>query len=510
MATEINAEDISSSTIDPLSVPSAEEINNNGSSTVVNDVKSLKKTEAEEFGFQRPEMFSLNLSNTVDPYHRHMFLVYKNVENWEPIIEKADKDSLPGFLAAALHSHAEKTTIKTRMTICEGPYGTESSDGDVFLFPEMVKYRGLTSNDVDKFVEDVLVNGKDWVSGTVERLEGSYVFVCSHGSRDKRCGVCGPELTEKFKEEIELRGMKDQVFVAPCSLVGGHKYAGNLIIFSRNSTGEVTGHWYGYAAPEDVPAMLDQHIGKGDVIQKLWRGEMLAFPTEDSQKVAEERPESSSRRGSCILGYRNPVVVLLGADSMEIHGVQPIDGVTKLLQFGKVTTVRCGVREDYLFMDRLIRSELRRRKRVGEGPMTASQLAVFTYTHCSNEARILDCEYLFASIEQNPDWVSYGPPLPQDVPMLYMANQHVGEAVPMEEWHAEGSSAHLALEVLLDNHTLEMELQETVNWAVKAYLKASTVPCTGGKIKIVAITVDEGYELVVDKDVDVLRLEMDD
>lgn len=113
MATEINAEDISSSTIDPLSVPSAEEINNNGSSTVIDDVvESLKKTEAEEFGFQRPEMFSLNISNTVDPYHRHMFLVYKNVENWEPIIEKADKDSLPGFLAAALKSHAEKTTIK--------------------------------------------------------------------------------------------------------------------------------------------------------------------------------------------------------------------------------------------------------------------------------------------------------------------------------------------------------------------------------------------------------------
>ncbi|XP_026443873.1 altered inheritance of mitochondria protein 32-like isoform X1 [Papaver somniferum] len=290
MATEINAEDISSSTIDPLSVPSAEEINNNGSSTVIDDVvESLKKTEAEEFGFQRPEMFSLNISNTVDPYHRHMFLVYKNVENWEPIIEKADKDSLPGFLAAALKSHAEKTTIKTRMTICEGPYGTESSDGDVFLFPEMVKYRGLTSNDADKFVEDVLVNGKDWVSGTVERLEGSYVFVCSHGSRDKRCGVCGPELIEKFKEEIESRGMKDQVFVGPCSHVGGHKYAGNLIIFSCNSTGEVTGHWYGYATPEDVPAMLDQHIGKGDVIEKLWRGQMLAFPTEDSQKVAEEK-----------------------------------------------------------------------------------------------------------------------------------------------------------------------------------------------------------------------------
>ncbi|MCL7029972.1 hypothetical protein MKW94_022860 [Papaver nudicaule] len=290
MATEINAEEISSSTIDPLSVPSAEEIKSG--STVVEDavLESPKKTEAEEFGFQRPEMFSLPLGNTIDPYHRHMFLVYKNVENWAPMIEKTEKDSLPGFLAAALKSHADKTSIKTRMTICEGPFGTDSSDGDVFVFPEMVKYRGLTKDDADKFVEDVLVNGKDWVSGPVEQLEGSYVFVCAHNSRDKRCGVCGPELIEKFKEEIELRGMKNQVFVGPCSHVGGHKYAGNLIIFSLNSTGEATGHWYGYATPEDVPAMLDQHIGKGEVIEKLWRGQMVAVPTEDSQKVVEEKP----------------------------------------------------------------------------------------------------------------------------------------------------------------------------------------------------------------------------
>lgn len=92
-------------------------------------------------------------------------------------------------------------------------------------------------------MEDVLVSGKNWLYGSVEPLEGSYVFVCSHGSRDKRCGVCGPALIEKFKEEIGLRGMKDQVFVSPCSHVGGHKYAGNLIIFSRNFAGEVMGHW---------------------------------------------------------------------------------------------------------------------------------------------------------------------------------------------------------------------------------------------------------------------------
>ncbi|CAK7328130.1 unnamed protein product [Dovyalis caffra] len=31
------------------------------------------------------------------------------------------------------------------------------------------------------------------------------------------------------------------------------------------------GHWYGYVTPEDVPEILDQHIEKGIVIERIWR-----------------------------------------------------------------------------------------------------------------------------------------------------------------------------------------------------------------------------------------------
>lgn len=96
---------------------------------------------------------------------------------------------------------------------------------------------------MDSFVEDVLIKGGEWASGKIEALMGSHVFVCCHGSRDRRCGVCGPALVKKFQEEIESRGLKDQVFVSPCSHIGGHKYAGNLIIFTSRVQAKVTGHW---------------------------------------------------------------------------------------------------------------------------------------------------------------------------------------------------------------------------------------------------------------------------
>ncbi|KAK8939312.1 hypothetical protein KSP40_PGU004605 [Platanthera guangdongensis] len=32
----------------------------------------------------------------------------------------------------------------------------------------------------------------------------------------------------------------------------------------------VEGEWYGYVGPDDVPALLEQHIGKGEIIDHLW------------------------------------------------------------------------------------------------------------------------------------------------------------------------------------------------------------------------------------------------
>lgn len=249
------------------------------------------------YGFDRPEMFSLSLANTVDSYDRHVFLCYKNPESWPSSVENSDADPLPKLLASALKARKDDIPLKTRLTICGGCNGTECSDGDVYIFPEMAKYRGLKEADVDAFVDDVLVNGRTWASQVPETLVGAYVFVCAHANRDKRCGVCGPVLIEKFKDEIGSRGLNDQVFVSACSHVGGHKYAGNLIIFGTNAEGKVTGDWYGYVTPSDVQDLLDVHIGKGEIIEKLWRGQMglkVEAPEKEVSKPLTENIEEKT------------------------------------------------------------------------------------------------------------------------------------------------------------------------------------------------------------------------
>lgn len=101
----------------------------------------------------------------------------------------------------------------------------------------------MTILGVIDFVEQVLVKEAEWPDRSAETMRGSYVFVCAHGSRDRRCGVCGPVLVGKFEEEVGLCGLRGQVCIKACSHLGGHKYAGNVIIFSRDIKGVVHGHW---------------------------------------------------------------------------------------------------------------------------------------------------------------------------------------------------------------------------------------------------------------------------
>ncbi|WOH05077.1 hypothetical protein DCAR_0624489 [Daucus carota subsp. sativus] len=256
-------------------------------------VAVLDGEDSVSFGFERPEMHSANLSGTVQPpYDRHVFLCYRTYDAWPARIETSDADPLPKLLAETYKARKNDVQVKTRITVCEGRDGTELVDGDVLIFPDMIKYRGLTETGVESFVEDVLVNGKPWTAGVQEVLAGSHVFICAHNSRDRRCGVCGPALIEKFIEEIKLKGLKNQVMVSACSHIGGHKYAGNLIIFSEDSEGKVSGHWYGYVAPDDVPELLDQHIGKGEIIERIWSiGEQKLSNENDMKNDFEKEAE---------------------------------------------------------------------------------------------------------------------------------------------------------------------------------------------------------------------------
>ena len=130
------------------------------------------------------------------------------------------------------------------------------------------------------------------------------ILICGHDSRDTRCGVLGPLLQEEFdnciKEGLSKvfnRGLKltmnpmdrkensqhplRKIKVALTSHVGGHAFAGNVIIYIPNGfrleNREVSplagkGIWYGRVEPRHVQGILKETVIDGRLIEELLRG----------------------------------------------------------------------------------------------------------------------------------------------------------------------------------------------------------------------------------------------
>ncbi|XP_051114612.1 altered inheritance of mitochondria protein 32-like isoform X2 [Andrographis paniculata] len=259
------------------------------------DIVTKEKMIAQ-YGFDRDEMYQSKLAGTVDPYDRHVFLCYGSAESWPPRLEDSVDDSFPRLFAAALKARKDEIKLKTRMTIFEEYREANLSSGDILIFPDMVIYRGVQDSEIDSLVEDVLVKELPW-HRSAEQLDGSYVFVCAHSKRDNRCGVCGPILVEKFRE-IGNKELGEEVTVAACSHVGGHKYAGNVIIFSAGRDGKVDGNWYGYVTPNDVPDLIKKQIVNGQIIDRIWRGGM----TQNAKEPENGKVSELAANGTCCQG----------------------------------------------------------------------------------------------------------------------------------------------------------------------------------------------------------------
>lgn len=110
---------------------------------------------------------------------------------------------------------------------------------------------------------------------TPQPISHPVILICGHGGRDARCGTLGPILQQQFREELERKGVRGEV--AQISHIGGHKYAGNVIVYLPPGWGEGnklagSGIWYGRVGPEQVEGVVSETVLKGRVVGELLRG----------------------------------------------------------------------------------------------------------------------------------------------------------------------------------------------------------------------------------------------
>ncbi|KAG6030141.1 hypothetical protein E4U40_000100 [Claviceps sp. LM458 group G5] len=181
------------------------------------------------------------------------------------------------------------------------------------------------------------------ILSSVQDVRDVMVLICGHGGRDARCGTYGPLLRdefetklaqagikvargavevhvekkatpwektqktkeapwwEKFKQEAMEKGKKT-ARVGLISHIGGHSFAGNVIIYIppdyKGPGGEKhelagCGIWYGRVEPKHVEGLIEETIVKGVVIQDMCRGIL-----DSERKIDRMRPNEKQAKAA--------------------------------------------------------------------------------------------------------------------------------------------------------------------------------------------------------------------
>jgi len=201
------------------------------------------------------------LLGTVKLYHHHL-LVCTGSQDWPEKIETGG-----GFLQTLTKAIAQRgadMSTLTKVTACDE--STSGSGYDILVFPDNVRYQGVQESDIALLVEEQLLNERIAAAIPHQALTKQYLVVCTHGRRDIRCGECGPPLVEALKTAIATQQLADKMVVCGGSHVGGHMFAGNVLVYP-------TGDWYGYVTSADVSRLIE-HVTQGQIVEDLWRGRM--------------------------------------------------------------------------------------------------------------------------------------------------------------------------------------------------------------------------------------------
>ncbi len=160
-----------------------------------------------------------------------------------------------------------------------------------FLLPEPPHgTHGVLSSAYERSLE--VTQGASLRSGWRD-VDEVIILICGHGGRDERCGAMGPLLRSEFEKVLRQKCFsidesatsnvplsRKIARVGLISHIGGHRYAGNVIIYIPPTFQEKSGPfplagkgiWYGRVEPRHVEGIVGETILGGRVIAELFRG----------------------------------------------------------------------------------------------------------------------------------------------------------------------------------------------------------------------------------------------
>eukprot|EP01135_Chromosphaera_perkinsii_P010800 Nk52_evm1s2235 gene=Nk52_evmTU1s2235 len=214
------------------------------------------------------------LQGTVKTHSRLVVVDTGEEEGWGRVI--GDTNAFIGALLREFKKGKEKGRAGVRVVACAGGRKTEGGGGggyDVMVFPDQVRYPGVDVPQVKGLVQAITSDSRGTgIKGNgllKEDLILPQVFVCCHSSRDARCGVHGHRLyqhlingdaekggregeggTDPATKSRDLAELREAGYeIRKISHIGGHKYAGNVLVFPQN-------RWYGGVTVDNLPEVV--------------------------------------------------------------------------------------------------------------------------------------------------------------------------------------------------------------------------------------------------------------
>ena len=196
-----------------------------------------------------------------------MLLGGTSPDSWTDKLEDED-DSLFAKFNTSLKSLEDKTILSMSHRDSTVENNIVEEHVDVVDLNSWKRYSGIHQNNLQELVQ--IIGAPNSANDSLKKNDiqaKSIILICSHMKRDKRCGFIGPMLFQEVMESLKTLDLDKDVEVHQTSHFGGHKFAGNMIIYPQ-------GVWYGRVTPCDVKPILEELFLRKRVIKELFRGSL--------------------------------------------------------------------------------------------------------------------------------------------------------------------------------------------------------------------------------------------
>lgn len=218
------------------------------------------------------------------------FLVSTGKTDWEHDAFEANGTLLPTF-NSNVDKFSKNFGLVTKCNVTNESLNFEDAEClslnklDLLIMPWFVWIKGITDANIDKVFTEIgkLVQNKDsestkgdeaeiliktlnGVDGVkvIKDVNSSIILLCSHRTRDKKCGITAPIMKKEFDSQLrDLELYRDQgddrpngVKVTFVNHVGGHKFAANVLIYNKH--GEFV--WFARCTPLNVKFIINETL----------------------------------------------------------------------------------------------------------------------------------------------------------------------------------------------------------------------------------------------------------